>query len=270
LNQETVLITFGAGSSGWTDAAQRLRKEANACGLFAQVEIFDQKWIQDFEPKLWYQIQDYFNANQPRGFGYWIWKPALLYWADKKWPDKQILYVDAGFHIDEQENLIYNFRDFLRTSFEKGGVAFEQIGLKEEYWTKREIFDYFNCNYNDTQKNQLYAGFILMAPGEKRTQFTQEFYSLTKFKNGFLFNDVRYAEQSAKFIEPRHDQSIFSILWRKYGLSTTPDLTTISNIGNFLLIAARNRTGMSATKPKSLLKLIRLKNKIRDIMVHRG
>lgn len=267
MNQETVLITFGAGSSGWKDAAQRIRREAIACGLFAEVEIFDEKWIQHFEPNLWCQIQDYFNVNQSRGFGYWMWKPALLNWADKKWPDKQILYVDSGFHIDEKENLIYNFRDFLRTAFEKGGVAFEQIGLKEECWTKREIFDYFKCNYSDKQKDQLYAGFILMAPGKTRSQFTQEFYGVTKFREGFLFNDERNQEQSMKFIDTRHDQSIFSILWRKYGLSTTPDLTTSSNIGNFLFIAARNRTGISATKPEFLLRLVRLKNRIRDIMV---
>jgi hypothetical protein len=264
LKQDTVLITFGAGASGWKDAARRIHRDASACDLFSKVEIFDEKWIQDFEPELWTQIRNHLEADQKRGFGYWIWKPALLKWADQKWPEKQILYVDSGFHIDRNEKLVSEFSNFLKSSFETGGIAFEQIGLQEEYWTKKEIFDYFKCTSDDKEKNQLYAGFILMPPGRMRAYFTNEFYDLTKFRNGYLFNDILDSNQSNKLIETRHDQSIFSILWRKYKLPTTPDLTSISNNGNFLFIAARNRTGLSANQPKVLLKLARVINKIRD------
>lgn len=264
LKQDTVLITFGAGSSGWKDAARRIHRDANACELFSSVEIFDEKWIQDFEPELWTQIRNHLKSNQKKGFGYWLWKPALLKWADQKWPEKQILYVDSGFHIDLKENLASDFSNFLKISFELGGIAFEQIGLQEECWTKKEIFDFFKCTSEDKVKNQLYAGFILMSPGRTRTFLVNEFYDLTKFRNGCLFDDNLDSNQSNNLIETRHDQSIFSILWRKYKLPTTPDLTSISNSGNFLFIAARNRTGLSANKPKVLLKLVRQVNKIRD------
>lgn len=264
LKQDTVLITFGAGSSGWKDAARRIHRDANACELFSSVEIFDEKWIQDFEPELWTQIRNHLKSNQKKGFGYWIWKPALLKWADQKWPEKQILYVDSGFHIDLKENLASDFSNFLKISFESGGIAFEQIGLQEECWTKKEIFDYFKCTSEDKEKNQLYAGFILMPPGRTRKLLVNEFYDLTKFRNGYLFDDNLDSNQSNNLIETRHDQSIFSILWRKYKLPTTPDLTSTSNSGNFLFIAARNRTGFSANKPKVLLKLVRQVNKIRD------
>ena len=264
MKQETVLVTFGAGTSGWKDAANRIHRDAEACGLFSEVEKFDEKWIQDFEPELWVQIRNYLEANKKKGFGYWMWKPALLKWADKKWPDKQILYVDSGFNIDRKDHLVSQFDNFLKFSFQSGGIAFEQTGLQEECWTKNEIFNYFKVSVNDKLKNQLYAGFILMPPGKLRTSLVNEFYDLTKFRNGYLFNDVLEGKQSNKLIETRHDQSIFSILWRKYELPTTPDLTLSSNKENFLFIAARNRTGLSADKPKVLLKLIRGMNKLRD------
>jgi hypothetical protein len=103
-----------------------------------------------------------------------------------------------------------------------------------------------------------------MPPGRTRTFLVNEFYDLTKFRNGYLFDDNLDSNQSNNLIETRHDQSVFSILWRKYKLPTIPDLTSISNSGNFLFIAARNRTGLSANKPKVLLKLVRQVNKIRD------
>ncbi len=264
MEQETVLLTFGAGGRGWKDAARRIRREASACSLFSEVKIFDEKWIQDYDPDLWLQIQNYFSTNQLKGFGYWMWKPALLKWANDKWPDKQILYVDAGFHIDRNKTLIAEFSDFLNKSFEIGGIAFEQIGLTEERWTKREVFDFFGTLLQDRKNNQLYAGFILLPPGNVRTQITSEFYNLTKYRNGFLFNDCIELKQSNQFIETRHDQSIFSLLWRKYDLSVIPDLTKTANMNNFLFIAARNRTGLSAKVPIFLLKIMRAVNRVRS------
>ena len=263
VDQETVLITFGAGAAGWKDAAKRIRKEAGACQLFSEIEIFDEKWIQEYEPALWLQIQKYFDSNLFRGFGYWMWKPALLKWAHEKWPDKQILYVDAGFHIDRDKFLIADFREFLTQSFELGGIAFEQVGLTEECWTKREIFDYFESTDRDKKNNQMYAGFILLPPGKIRAQIISDFYNLTKYREGFLFNDSIELEQTERFLDTRHDQSIFSLLWRKYNLSIVPDLTAATNMKKFLFISARNRTGFSAKTPKYLLKLVRAVNKLR-------
>ena len=264
MEQETVLITFGAGDKGWKDAAKRVRRDAIRTKLFSDVEIFDENWIQDFDPDLWALIQGYLSTQQKRGFGYWMWKPALLKWADEKWPNKQILYVDAGFHIDRNNKLVAEFGDFLMKSFEIGGIAFEQVGLQDECWTKQEIFDFFKYRSQYKKNNQLYAGFILMPPSEVRKQFTFQFYNLTKHENGFLFNDSITCKQSDRFIETRHDQSIFSILWRNHGLATSPDLTKTENINKFLFISARNKTGLPANIPKYLLKMMRGVNRVRS------
>ena len=262
MEQKTVLITFGAGSRGWRQAAKRIHREASASGLFSEVEIYDERWIQESDPELWTLIESCLTQGENRGFGFWMWKPALLKWADEKWPDAQILYVDSGFHIDKNRKLIQEFRAFLNVSFQKGGIAFEQIGLREKYWTKLEVFEYFKIESKNQKANQLYAGFILMPPGNTRKKLFNEFYQLTKYRNGFLFNDTLSIQQSKEFFETRHDQSIFSILWRKYKLTVTPDLTRIENMNKFLFIAARNRTGFPANSPAFLLKVVRGINKL--------
>ena len=202
--------------------------------------------------------------DEKRGFGYWMWKPALLKWADEQWPNHQILYVDAGFHIFLDKKMIVAFKDFLEKSYSCGGIAFEQHGLQEISWTKREIFDYFEISEEEKLNFQIYAGFILLPPGQKRRDIISEFYSLTKKDNGYLFNDNHDINQHFNFIETRHDQSIYSILCRKYNLATISDLTAPVPNPRFMFIAARNRTGLSATTNRHILKIARGLNRIRD------
>lgn len=262
--RDTILITFGAGGRGWKSAARRIQRTASKLGIFSNVLIFDESWIQTAEPSLWDRILSYFRLNQFKGFGYWMWKPALLRWADQKWPDHQILYIDAGFEINPKEELVSQFKDFLEMSWDLGGIAFEQMGLPDDEWTKVEVFDYLEVNQTHRSMNQLYAGFICLPPGRTRRKLTNDFYELTKIQNGILFNDDCVAQQARQFKEHRHDQSIFSILWRQYELETLEDLTTVNNSAHFLFTAARNRTGISAKNPKLMLKLLRILNKIID------
>jgi hypothetical protein len=266
---KTVLVTFGAGTRGWRTAADRVVRDAKRLDIFSEVQAFDSAWLKRYDQDLWKIVRNFFEKELRRGYGYWMWKPALLKWADEKWPDCQILYVDAGFEIGAGQYQSDVFKDFLNESWIRGGIAFEQLNLPEINWTKCEIFEYLNVDYDNRFCNQLFAGFICMPPGNQRKKLLQEFYNLTKVEQGFLFSDELRKKQDSSLIETRHDQSIFSILWRKYNLYTTADLTNQSNRGNFLFTASRNRTGISSSNPKFLLKLLRGFNKVIDLFLLR-
>ena len=76
-----------------------------------------------------------------------------------------------------------------------------------------------NCNINDTLLNdkQRQAGLILFYVCDEVIQFVNEWYTLSSDYHN-LDDSPSILENSAGFREHRHDQSIFSLLTKKYNL----------------------------------------------------
>ena len=159
---DTVLITFGAGRTGWLKASNRLAKEARATGLFSSVHCLGADWLQSWDPEI-YEIGQTFRRNgKYRGFGYWTWKPALLSWADLLFPNSQILYMDAGSHIDSSPEQIRAFKEILDESQINGGLAWHLPNHSDEAWTKRELIDLLIPPHLDTESAQVQSGFVAL------------------------------------------------------------------------------------------------------------
>ena len=94
------------------------------------------------------------------------------------------------------------------------------LSLIEKQWTKRDAFILLECdNTLFTDTNQMMASFILVKRSEKSIEFfkqylkySQDYRILTDVKNTLGLNN--YPE----FIDHRHDQSILSLLSKKWGL----------------------------------------------------
>ena len=262
--RSTVLITFGSGTTGWQKAGMRVYRSAKKTGLFDEVVLLDAGFLKAHEPKSWDLISSYLEAGNKRGFGYWIWKPAILKWARVNFPNHQILYVDAGCEILVTKTLIDKFQKFLEASWDSGGVAFSQNGLSELSWTKSEVLQYHQITDEIAKSDQLYAGCILTIPSLAENQFIERYYQASIHDSGFLFNDDIRETQNQSFVEHRHDQSNYSLIWKKMDLHTIDDLCHKANKGNFLIYAARNRTSLPANSPELILKTSRVLNKIVD------
>jgi hypothetical protein len=239
---DTVFITFGAGRTGWRKASKRLTREAAATSLFSSIHCLDVDWLRSWDPEI-YQIVETFRRNKMyRGFGYWTWKPAVLTWADLLFPHSQILYMDAGSHIDASPKQIQVFSSLLKDSIKSGGLAWHLPDHSDEAWTKRELIDLLNPPQHILKSNQVQSGFIMLPPSRQRTSLAKEWRDLASLEEGFYFSDELWHVQSKLFVEHRHDQSNLSLLWKKYDLVSRDDLTDPSNIGNFPIIAARNNS----------------------------
>ena len=249
-NHGLIFATFGAGRKGWKDASKRISEEARKSKLFANVYSLDANWLKTNDQESFDLILEVMKRNGPRGFGYWIWKPAILAWLVKQHPNSPILYIDAGSHIDTEPLLIRNFQTLIGSHNIARELAWALPGHSDIEWTKKELLSRLAPTNEQMESDQIQSGFILLPPTERAKIFVNEFRNLAFERNGFYFTDELEEDQNAIFRESRHDQSVLSLLWKKYGFYALPDQTDPSNFGNSAVIAMRNNTGLPSDRSK--------------------
>lgn len=163
---------------------------------------------------------------QFKGAGYWIWKPYLILKVLKELKDNDyLLYLDSGACVN---NSIEPLIDTLKNS--KQDILCFGLNFKEKMYTKRDTFINMNLDYEEyTNSNQINAGIQLI----KKTEFSVKFYE--EYLNWVLYdNNVTDSESKnsnyPEFIEHRHDQSIFSLLCKKYKFEVFRDPSQWGNV----------------------------------------
>jgi hypothetical protein len=192
-------------------------------------------------------IDDYFKAknagilNQPRGSGYWIWKPYIIL--------KKLLEIEEG------DILCYNDSKYLWLKnirhFESDVLTGKNIGVYknkpnepsylEKEWTKFDTLALMNVrpenNFrnNVLNTNQVWAGFILIRKTFNPIRFVGEW--LTYVQDHRIVTDSRsiFGPENTSFRDHRHDQSVLSLLCKKWGISMNEMKTNdMINVRNFV------------------------------------
>lgn len=181
--------------------------------------------------------------SQKRGNGYWLWKPYII----KKTlgtmhNNDYLVYLDSGaFYIN---NVLHLIKEMEKES--QYIMAFE-LPFKERFYTKRDVFAYMNCDTSlYTETNQRMATMIIIKKTEKSVQFVDEWLEYGQL--GFIITDARNnigKSNYSGFIENRHDQSIFSVLSKKYKINAYRDP---SQFGRFADIFWRQPIGKTENK----------------------
>jgi hypothetical protein len=194
-------------------------------------------------------MRDFTFQNKLRGHGYWIWKPALLLWADRLFPKHQILYVDAGssFNIKNvgAKNTLF---EWLKWSYENGGQAWQLSDKQEKCWTKRELVVHLNPHLQHLESGQIQSGYISLAPTASRQKLLERWFEIASFQGGAMLSDELSIEQIPEFKEHRHDQSILSILWKEMDFPLSYDITSPDLFPNSPILATRNNSRINWQK----------------------
>lgn len=131
---------------------------------------------------------------------------------------------------------------------------FRNDNLLEKCWTKGDVFRFFNEETESTIANsdQLLSGvFVIYVCPISRT-IVSEWYEITH-EHLFLSKDApSIAPNSMEFIENRHDQSVFSMILKKRGITSLSGWEIqnhpatnkkLSRLHKNPFLAIRNRTG---------------------------
>lgn len=201
-----VFISFA--DNKYYTSLQRLKKELQGFSVITEYHLFTEKdlekeFLHDFRPWLY-----------RRGYGYWKWKPYLIYRELKKLDKGDILiWSDAGNVLNSKaESRLKEYIDRVNTN-DIGMLAFQDKFLERQY-TKGDIFDYFHVldNPHFTDTYQFWGGLSIIKKTEKTEMFVEDWWNTAK-NHYYLITDKRSSIPNySEFIENRHDQSIYSIL----------------------------------------------------------
>ena len=168
----------------------------------------------DFKDKYSHILQ------QRRGAGYWLWKPYLIlkYLKERVNYDEILIYSDSGVTFLKSFLPVIELMDSLKTDI----GCFEIIQV-EKKWTKRDLFITMGLDkpeYTDTFQRM--ASYQVI----RKTQFTLKFYeeylNLCTIEHN-ITDTSSVANNYDSFKEHRHDQSIFSLLTKKYNIPCMRD-----------------------------------------------
>ena len=154
--------------------------------------------------------------NIGRGNGLWLWKPYIINKTivEKVRDGDYLIYTDAAMLFMNSTKLIINFLNEQNAS-----MWMNRLTLKEKKYSKRDAFILMDADtpyYYDT--NQYMAGIQIYKKSNYTVKFIQEW--LHYCQDSRIITDdpnTMGKENYPKFLDNRHDQSILSLLIKKYG-----------------------------------------------------
>jgi len=152
--------------------------------------------------------------NIHRGFGSWIWKPYFLNKTLEKMQDGDLLvYSDSGSYYQASLQPLLD-----KVSKDKHGVlSFELNGLLERCYTKKDAFVMMGLDspeYYDTSQRE--ATYIWLIKNDFTVNLIREYLEYAQNENIITDLPNITGDNYPGFCDHRHDQSIWSLLCKKY------------------------------------------------------
>jgi hypothetical protein len=208
-------ITFA--TKKYLNDAKEICKSALNKGGFDTVKIYQYEDIDSI----------FLNKNrhiieQPRGAGYWLWKPYII--------QKHLLTIDENdilCYCDSLYLFLKNIRIVSDLWLSSRNIAAahnkpNQTSFIEKKYTKFDALALMNVprNLHKEYLNsyQVWAGFFLTKKCLNSIMFVGEW--LTYAQDSRIITDSKsiFGPEDKNFIENRHDQTVLSILMKKWGL----------------------------------------------------
>lgn len=221
-----IFITFGT-TGEFEKRALRLLSLIKNLNIFNQLILITENDLKT--DKYFWNKHSTFIENNNRGYGYWLWKSYIIYKYLNKINDNDILlYCDASFVFYSNKNKFIDLFTNIKKTYIIG--SFCRTFCLEYVWNKMDLIEHLNMNndlYLNTRQRQ--AGAIMILKNNKTVQLINEWYSLSSIYHLIDDSSSNITNKNG-FIEHRHDQSIFSLLTKKYNIYSNIDLFDFLNI----------------------------------------
>lgn len=209
------LITFA--SKEYTISAKKLVESAWKFGCDCTGAIHDPQYLKD---------SGFYDLNkeifdQPRGAGYWLWKPYIIYRRLLEMQLGEILfYSDAGVELSAD---IHHVTDCMGDN----DIFLFSNGWNHADWCKADIMarinntisnvqhtmsgSYFSLSENMLEKKQVQASNMFFRVSEKSRRFVKEWLCYAQLP-GLIDDSPSIIPNAPTFQENRHDQAIIGSL----------------------------------------------------------
>jgi hypothetical protein len=153
--------------------------------------------------------------SQPRGAGYWLWKPYIILKSlDTLEENDYLMYTDAG-------TLYFSSIRPFQAQLEHDGqdIYFSSLFFENQYWSKRDTFVLMGCDSEEYYRAaRVSPAYILFRKTERSMEFVRQW--LQWMTDARLATD-RPSEcglpELPRFLGHRHDESVVSLMVLKLG-----------------------------------------------------
>jgi hypothetical protein len=208
-------------------SVSRIKKQAESFNIFSTIDIYYNKTVMDEE----FRNRFSETLKYRRLGGYAIWKSYLINKKLKEIEDGEfIIYCDAGCELNNKGmKRYYEYLEMLKET-EYGMISFpiewnkERMpppnkGYTDKAWTIKQLFDYFNIDINSNigSTPQIASGILVLKKCANTIKIFEEYEKVLEYDQRLTTDYYNKIGQADFFVENRHDQSILSLLRKKYG-----------------------------------------------------
>ena len=208
---------------------ERFLNQASKFDIFKNIYIYNFSDL-DEKTKKFIKITSA-DKQKTKGYnhGYFVWKPHIIKKTLDKIPeDSVLLYADIGcvLNIKGKKTLCeyinycqkYSCVGFQYRSSNESGLKSRNYKYQTYYeynFTKMEVFNYFDISKNHEIYNSeiIWAGAFLLKKNEITKNFLDDWIKASTIQ---LLKTEYKSKKNPNLIKSSHDQSIFSILFKKY------------------------------------------------------
>lgn len=220
---EINFVTFGNVNT-YGRALARIEQEARNMGVFSNIWAWNEN---DLDADFVATHGSFLRSS--RGYGYWIWKPQVVLQALRKTPSGSVVvYADAGCVLKKEG--VLRLQEYIRMARDStmGILGFYLPGILEKQYSKMDTIQHIFPNPTEGiyNSNQRVGGIHVWVSAPSTIAFAEEWLS-TCIRDGYKYvSDVPSGIPNLPgFVDHRHDQSIFSLLSKKYNVSVIEDET---------------------------------------------
>lgn len=197
------------------ETTQRLANAMASARGVEQIFSYSDKDLKNFTN--FYQ-ENYAILQNPRGCGYWLWKPFLIKeLLNKITVDEVLMYCDSGVLLLADPSPLYDL------CLHKEQIFFEMPGNPNRRWTKRDCFVALGCDSAEFwNRSQITGQCHLWKKSASSLERVESWLAFCKDPT-LLTDSPSKAANLEGFEEHRHDQSILSLLVAKWGLEVFRD-----------------------------------------------
>ncbi|ATZ80605.1 hypothetical protein BMW23_0558 [Bodo saltans virus] len=244
-----VFLTFGGEGEIYYHCVKRICEQAKQFDIFTKIIGYT-----DFDLKndeiFWKKNKD-FIENNSRGYGFWIWKPYIILKTLNMMNENDLLlYLDCGCELNiKAKNVFFEYIKLLETN----DIIGTHASSTDITYTKSDLVHHLNMDNDNDLLNKLHmqAGIVFMKKTPNIMKLYTDFYDIAISNNYHYIDDSpSIIKNNDSFIEHRHDQSIFNLLVKKYGLHNyllDPVPNSIDELSNktwfeYPIFCIRNKT----------------------------
>lgn len=227
------LVLFADGSYDLRAAGKRLKKQADALGIFASITLNNRKSLAKNHRDFYLTNRDFISKNR-QGYGKWIWKPYLILSKLKDVGDQEgVIYLDCGCYLNlETEKARERLLDYFRLAQEHDSLAmqlydfeFSSHDLSDRRHSKPFLQEFPAISDETFKTNQIQAGIVFLIKNESNIDFVSKWHNLSLRYNKMLSDETYLNRFNVSIEDYRWDQSIFSLLYKESKMFSLQDET---------------------------------------------